>query len=90
MKLILITAAALASTFSAPAIATGGARVCTKHYDGWVNVRSAPDTRAKSIGRRNNNAYVPLSGGFHRDRHGYNWSQVSWGGWIRGDLLCIY
>ena len=65
-------------------------RVCTKHYDGWVNVRSAPDTRAKSIGRKNNGASIRYSGGFHRDRYGYRWQQVSWGGWIRSDLLCSY
>ena len=65
-------------------------RVCTKHYDGWVHVRSAPDKRAKSIGRKNNDAYVAYSGGFHRDRFGYTWYQTSWGGWIRGDLLCTY
>ena len=67
-----------------------GARVCTRNYDGYLNVRSAPDTRAKIIGRRNNDQYVWFSGGFHRGRDGHMWHQMSSGGWLRGDYLCFY
>jgi len=92
-KALFSTACALACCMGneMPANATPAhGRVCTKHYDGWVNIRSAPDTRAESIGSKNNEAFVSFSGGFHVDRHGYRWQQTSWGGWIRSDLLCSY
>jgi hypothetical protein len=87
-KLLLSTLLAL-STIAPAAAQPYSARVCTRHADGFVNVRAVIGLYGRIIGRAYNGQSIALSG-WHGDQDGFRWLQTANGGWIRGDYLCQY
>lgn len=88
MKKLLSLLILAAATSAAPALAQPyAARVCTRDYDGYVNVRAVIGLYGRIIGRAYNGQSIPLAG-WYGDKDGFRWHQTANGGWIRGDYLC--
>jgi len=80
----------LGASLLSPSIAEAKeARVCTRHYDGILNLRKGPSTNSPKVGVVRNEQFISLSGGFHDSNDGYTWYQLKSGAWVRGDFLCV-
>lgn len=91
MKLLSVALGSLAlgaSLLSPLSAEARYARVCTRHYDGLLNLRALPSTSSRVAGRARNSEQLRLSGGFHDGSDGYTWYQLKTGSWVRGDFLC--
>ena len=73
---------------SSPANAAVVAQVCTRDYNGYLNVRNRLGTHGRVIGRVNNGQYISLTGWNGQTYNGYRWYQTSGNGWVRSDYLC--
>jgi|DEB0MinimDraft_6_1074348.scaffolds.fasta_scaffold26932_2 hypothetical protein len=70
-----------------PAQASQTARVCTRNYDGYLNIRRWASTSAPIDGRYLNDQTVWLDGKSYKDHYGFRWYRTA-RGWLRGDYLC--
>jgi hypothetical protein len=71
----------------APAQATETVRVCTRNYDGYLNIRRWASTSAPIEGRYLNDQTVWLDGQYYKASNGFRWYRTP-RGWVRGDYLC--